>query len=150
MKPLLLMLVFLCTVVLTKAQAPALLNYQGIARNPGGNVLPNKNIKLRLSIHDGTPAGAVVYSETRALTTNAFGLFNVAIGSAGAAAITGTISSINWGSGNKYLQVEIDPEGGSLFTNMGTSQLLSVPYALFAGHSAPGGPAGGALEGTYP
>lgn len=144
------LLLCVAAITITRAQAPAVINYQGIARNPGGNAIPFKNIKLRLTIHDGTAAGLSVYSETRALSTNGFGLFNVAIGSSGATNVTGNMGTVNWGSGNKYLQVEIDPEGGSNFINMGTSQLLSVPYALFAGAAAPGGNAGGDLTGTYP
>ena len=139
MKLLFTFVLFLLINIAALSQAPGVINYQGIARNPAGNAIPFKNIKLRLSIHDGTAAGPVVYTETRAVTTNAFGLFAVGIGSAGAESATGTISGTNWGSGSKFLQVEIDPEGGSSFTNMGTSQLLSVPYALYAAAAPPGG-----------
>lgn len=150
MKPFFISLVLMAGITTSMAQAPAVINYQGIARNPAGIALTFKNIKLRLSIHDGAANGPVVYSETRALTTNAFGIFNVAIGSAGAAPVTGTLTGVNWGSGAKFLQVEIDPEGGNSFTDMGTSQLNSVPYSLFAGYATPGGPAGGDLGGSYP
>lgn len=115
------------------AQSPYLLNYQGVARNAVGNVIPNKNISLRLSIISGSPTGAVVYSETRNLITNAFGLFNIAVGSPGAINTTGTISGINWAqTGSKYLQVEIDPEGGTSYVNLGTTQMLSTPFTLYS------------------
>lgn len=156
MKKILLTITLITVTLLGMAQSPFLMNYQGVARNAVGNVIPNQSIGLRLSILNGTPSGAVVYQETRTLFTNAFGLFNVKVGDPlGILAQTGTIAGINWtafgaGSGNKYLQVEIDPNGGSNFTNVGSTQLVSVPYALNAAAAAPVGPAGGDLTGTYP
>ncbi|MBP6477904.1 MAG: hypothetical protein KA290_09315, partial [Chitinophagaceae bacterium] len=114
------------------SQAPGILNYQGVARNSVGNVLVNKNITLRLTIRDNTAAGPTVYQESRAVTTNPFGLFNVQLGSPGASGVTGTIPGVNWAVGAKFIQVEIDPNGGSTFINIGTAQLASVPYSLFA------------------
>src|SRR5688572_1633914 len=101
-------LLFVFIVNETSGQIPALFNYQGVARNSVGNVLANKAITLRLSIHDGTASGPVVYAETRSVTTNPFGLFNVQVGSPGAAPVTGTIAGVPWSTGNKFLQVEID------------------------------------------
>ncbi len=115
------------------AQAPNLLNYQGVARNAVGNPLPNQSMKLRLSIHNLLPSGAVVYSEIRAITTNLGGLFSVQIGSAGAASTTGTIAGVNWSVGDKYLQVELDPASNNNYLDIGTVQLVSVPYAFNAG-----------------
>src|SRR5688572_6047652 len=131
-------------------QAPNLINYQGVARNSVGNVLPNKNISTRLTIRDGSATGNIVYSETRSVTTNKMGLFTIAIGSNGTTNVTGTIAGINWGNGAKFLQVEIDPTGGSSYLDLGAAQLLSVPYAIYSGNGAPTGNAGGVLSGTYP
>ena len=147
MKKILLTITAFLAMLLTFAQAPNLLNYQGVARNAVGNVLPNQSISLRLSILNTTATGTAVYSETRTVVTNAFGLFNVQVGGPGATSVTGTIAGVNWtgfgaGSGNKYLQVEIDPTGGSSFVNVGATQLLSVPYALTAAGAPPIGPAG--------
>jgi hypothetical protein len=118
------------------AQAPNLLNYQGVARNNVGNPLPNQTMKLRLSIHDLLPSGAVVYSEIRAITTNLGGLFSVQIGSAGASSSTGTLGGVNWVVGNKFLQVELDPASNNNYIDIGTVQLVSVPYAFGAGSAA--------------
>ena len=118
------------------AQAPNLLNYQGVARNSVGNPLPNQTMKLRLSIHDLLPSGAVVYSEIRQITTNLGGLFSVQIGSAGASSSTGTLGGVNWIVGNKFLQVELDPASNNNYLDIGTVQLVSVPYAFGAGSAA--------------
>jgi hypothetical protein len=130
-------IILLITVVfaLTAAgysQAPGFFNYQGVARNSVGNVLKDQTIALRLTIRNGAANGPTVYQETRTVNTNPFGLFNVQIGSAGATNITGTIPTVNWGVSTKFIEVEIDPAGGSTFINIGTAQLASVPYSLFA------------------
>ncbi len=123
------------------AQAPQKFNYQAIARNAQGNDLQNQPVGIRISILDGGPNGTLVYQETQAKTTNQFGLFTLEIG--GGTVVSGDFSTINWGNGSKYIKTEIDPTGGTNYTVAGNSQLISVPYALYAGQ-APGtqGPAG--------
>ena len=114
------------------AQAQTGINYQGLARRASGAPVAEQNIKLKLSIRDLTVSGTVVYTETRSTTTNKFGLFNVVIGSTGAASQTGTLAGVNWATGAKFLQVELDPDGANNFVDMGTTQLQAVPYALYA------------------
>src|SRR5579862_2285992 len=123
---LLIFAVILCYAAKTMAQAPTQMNYQAIVRDATGNPLPaNTNVTVRFQIHDQTPGGTVVFQETDLPATNQFGLINQVIG------LTGNLAAVNWGSGPKYLQIEIDPTGGSNFTDMGTTQLISVPYALY-------------------
>ena len=127
----------LCAVL--SAQSPQQMNYQAVVRDHAGNPLPfGTNVTVRFTIHDQTPTGPTVYLEVNTAVTNQFGLITQIIGG------TGNLSVVNWSSGAKYLEVEIDPTGGSNFVNMGTSQLLSVPYALYAGNAAAGatGPTG--------
>jgi hypothetical protein len=131
-------------------QAQTGINYQGLARRASGAPVAEQNIKLKLSIRDVSVSGTVVYTETRNTATNKFGLFNVVIGSSGAASQNGTLAGVNWAMGAKFLQVELDPDGGNNFVDMGTTQLQAVPYALFASAAAPGGTAAGDLSGTYP
>ena len=117
------------------AQAPQQLNYQAVVRNASGTPLvAGTNVTARFQVHDGSPQGPVVFQETTTLTTNQFGLVNYQVGT------IGNLQTVDWASGAKYLQVEIDPAGGTDFTDMGTSQLVSVPYALFAANSANGPP----------
>src|SRR5215217_2248177 len=113
---------------------PSQFNYQAVARNASGAPIANQAIKIRLKIHDLAANDNVIYSETRTANTNSFGLFSVAIGSSGATDVTGNLTNIPWGDGIKFLHVEMDPLGGINFVDMGTTQLLSVPYALQANH----------------
>ncbi|MEI6264651.1 MAG: tail fiber domain-containing protein [Sphingobacteriia bacterium] len=125
------------------------INYQGIARNANGVAIAFQDISLRLTIKD--VSGNPEYSETRKLRTNQFGLFVALIGSTGATNTTGSMAAVNWIAGNKTLQVEIDPAGGSSFLQAGSTPLVYVPYAIFSNAAYPVGPAGGDLKGsTYP
>lgn len=119
------------------AQAPQAINYQAVARNASGTILSNQNVSIRYSVMSALTGGTVLYSETHTKITNQFGLFTAAIG--GGTPVSGTFAAINWVSGDKYLKVEIDPTGGTTYIDMGTTQLLSVPYALYAEKSGSGG-----------
>lgn len=115
----------------TWAQAPNKINYQAVARNASGQVLPNQNVALRISIRQNTAAGAVQYQERHTGATNAQGLLNVQIG--GGTVLSGNFAAVTWADGlPKFLQIELDPAGGTAYLNMGTQQLVSVPYALYA------------------
>ena len=127
---------------LLHAQSPQGFNYQGVARNSMGTVLANKTISVRFLLHNTTPGGTVVYSEVHSITTDQYGVFAIIVGNGQSQ--SGTFSTINWGNGSKYLQVEIDPSGGTNYKDMGTTQLMSVPFALYAANSqvGPTGPQG--------
>ena len=113
------------------AQVPQAFEFQGIARDVSGNVLVSGSIGLRLSIISGSPQGTLEYQESQSTTTSPFGLFTVQIGSG--TVVSGSFSSIAWAVGAHYLKVEFDPLGGNNFQDLGTTQLLSVPYALVSG-----------------
>lgn len=123
-----------CLLWLTSATyaQPQSINYQAVARNSAGAVLANQTISIRFTIHDITATGTIIYQDTvRNISTNQFGLFTSAVGG-GTQVGPNLFSNINWATGSKYLQVEIDPTGGVNYIDMGTTQLLSVPYALYA------------------
>ncbi len=115
------------------SQAPQAIPYQAVARNTAGNLLSSQNVALRFSLRDGTAAGTIVYRETQNVTTNSLGLFSVSLGQG--VPVIGTLAAVNWANGAKFLQVELDPSGGTNYTNMGTSPFNSVPYALHAATS---------------
>ena len=130
---------------MVSAQAPEKMSYQAIVRNASGQLLTNQNVAVRVSVLQGSAAGTAVYSERVTGTTNANGLVSLEIGSG--TVITGTFNTINWGTNSYYLKTETDPAGGTNYTITGTSQLLSVPYALYAKSSGGGG--GGSLSLPY-
>ena len=108
------------------------MSYQCVVRNASGALVTNQSVGIKISILQGTPSGTVIYSETYSPNpqTNANGLVTIEIG--GGTPVTGTFSAINWASGPYFLKTETDPTGGTSYTITGTSQLLSVPYALHA------------------
>ncbi|HNS18355.1 MAG TPA: FISUMP domain-containing protein [Bacteroidales bacterium] len=110
------------------AQVPQAFNYQAVLRESSGVLIQDQQVQMRMSILLGSADGNTVYSETHTCTTNNFGQVNPAIGTG--TAETGDFSQIDWTSGTYFLKTEVDPEGGSNYTNMGITQLLAVPYAL--------------------
>lgn len=139
-----LFVLFLGLTLSAGAQTPQAFNYQGIARDNKGNAITNKNISLRLSILSGSATGTAEYVETHAVTTDAFGLFTLPVG--GGSVVSGSFSNISWGANTKFLKVEMDPAGGTSYLFMGTSQLLSVPYALYSEKSGNTYKAGTGIE----
>ena len=124
----------LCLSVSIAAQPPQAFNYQGIARDGAGSPVANSNISLRITILQGDQPGTEVYKESHSVLTNRLGIFNIEVGHGTLQA--GLFDGIEWSSGDHYIQVEMDPSGGTDYTLLGQSQLLSVPYALFAGTGA--------------
>jgi len=117
------------------AQVPQALKYQAVARDVNGDLLTNQNVSFRMSILQGSASGTAVYVEIHNSTTNDFGLVNLEIGNG--TVVSGDFSAIDWGNNSHYIKIEMDPAGGTLYQPMGTSQLLSVPYALQSGNSPP-------------
>ncbi len=115
------------------AQAPNKMSFQSVIRNGSGTLIANSNVGIKISILQTTATGTVVYSETHTVLTNTNGLATLEIGTG--AILVGTFSAINWAIGPYFLKVESDPTGGTSYTIAGTSELLSVPYALYAATS---------------
>lgn len=129
------LLTILCIVSLIfqgRAQAPLQFNYQAIARDNKGIPMAMKDITIRFSILNQSESGSIEYSEVRKITTNQFGMFTVAVGSDGALSKSGSLKDVKWSDGKKFLRAEIDPNGSNNFVDLGATQLVSVPYALFA------------------
>lgn len=115
------------------AQAPNKMSYQAVIRNSSNALVINQVVGMRISILQGTASGTAVYVETQTPTTNDNGLASIEIG--GGTVVSGNFASINWANGPYFVKTETDPNGGANYTITGTSQLLSVPYALYAENS---------------
>jgi len=141
MKRILLSILAIATISLTSlAQAPEGFKYQAVVRDAGNLILNNQAVGMQLTILQGSTTGTAVYTETFASSTNAYGLVNLEIGSGTTA---DDFTTIDWANGPFYMETAVDVTGGTNYSVMGTSQLMSVPYALYAKTSGNGaGPVG--------
>lgn len=112
------------------AQIPQKMSYQAVIRNSSNVLVSNAPIGMQVSIVQGSASGTVLYSETHQPTSNANGLVTIEVGAG--TVVSGTFSTIPWPSGPFFVKTETDPDGGTNYTITGTSQLLSVPFALYA------------------
>jgi len=110
------------------AQTPESFNYQVVIRNSSGDLITNQNIGFRLSVLYGTSDGESVYTETQSVMSNDFGVCNLQVGNG--TLFSGNMITIDWSAASYFLKVEIDESGGTNYLHVGTSQLVSVPYAL--------------------
>ena len=116
--------------LLSYSQSPQKIKYQAIVRDADGYILNAQNVSLRISILEGSTSGDAVFTETHALQTNEFGLVNIEIG--GGTPVSGDFLNIGWGGNSYFVKLEMDVSGGSNYEYMGTTQLVSVPYAIYA------------------
>ena len=139
MKKIILSIVAIATMSLSVyGQAPEGFKYQAVVRDAGGLILNNQAVGMRLTVQQGSIGGAAVYTETFSTTTNAYGLVNLEIGTG---TTTDDFTMIDWSNGPYFMETAVDFLGGMTWVVMGTSQLMSVPYALYAktsGSSIPG------------
>ena len=115
------------------AQPPQKMSYQAVVRNLNNNLVSNTTIGMKISLLQGGTSGSTIYSELHFPSTNSNGLVSLEIG--GGTVVNGNFSTISWNSGPYYVKTETDPSGGTNYSITGTSQLLSVPYALYAERS---------------
>lgn len=134
-KKILLFLIAICLDNLLNTQTPNLINYQGVAINSGGLPISNQTISIRARIRGGAEYGGIGYGEERLVTTDAGGLFDFQIGSAGTTNVIGSMGNINWSGMSQFLQIEMDPAGGTNYTDMGSQRLAAVPYAFESMHA---------------
>ena len=135
-------LLFIFTVLFSYSQAPEGINYQALVRDNDGNPLANTSVGIKISIYQGSVSGSIVFEEEFSPNTNQFGLVNLVIGQG--ALISGDFASIDWGLGAYFVEVSADETGGTNYELLGTQELMSVPYALYAktAENAPAGPQG--------
>jgi uncharacterized protein (TIGR02145 family) len=111
-------------------QSPDKISYQAVIRDADNHLITNSNVGLRIAIIQGSAGGAEVYAETHQAVTNNNGLISIEIG--GGTVVSGSFQSIDWSDGPYFIRTAVDPSGGANYTIEGTSQILSVPYALHA------------------
>ena len=145
--------IFLTAVALlpysASAQAPQKMSYQTVIRDASNVLISSTNVGIQISILQGSASGTAVFVETHTPTTNANGLASLEIGTG--TPVTGTMAGIDWAAGPYFIKTETDPLGGTAYSIVGTSQLMSVPYALFSANGTPGavGPTGAnGIDGT--
>lgn len=126
----LLTIILFATVCVAFSQVPDAFNYQAVVRNLSGDVVASQSVTFKISVLQNSETGSPVYVETHSVTTNGFGLANLKIGKG--TVQSGSFSISGWGAASHFVKVELDPEGGSSYSHLGTSQLLAVPYAFHA------------------
>jgi hypothetical protein len=115
------------------SQAPNMMSYQAVIWDATGNLVAEKMVSIKISILQGSVTGTSVFSETHRIQTNVNGLVSLMIG--GGTNATGKIADINWGAGSYFLKTETDPTGIGNYNIVGTTQLISVPYAMHSNTS---------------
>jgi len=128
----LLISVIVCIALFTSAQVPQKFNYQAVVRNSQNAVLDNQSVGFRMSLLKGSVSGEVIYAESHTVMTSPAGMAELLIGDG--EVISGSFSDITWGDDLYFLKMEADPAGGTSYEYLGTSQLISVPYALYSGN----------------
>ncbi len=123
---------FMLSIIEVFAQSPQKINYQAVIKDASGEAVSNQNISVQVNINQSTANGTTVYSETHLVTTSQDGLATLFIGDG---TTTDDFSSISWGNTSHFLNIAVDLAGGSTYSNIGTQQLVSVPYALTANTS---------------
>jgi formylglycine-generating enzyme required for sulfatase activity len=134
MKNLLTLILFHCLALTAFAQSPQKFSYQSVIRNAGNQLVANQSVGIKISILQGSSIGSAVYAETHNPLTNANGLATLEIG--GGTVLSGNFANINWANGPYFVKTETDLNGGSNYTITNTTQLLSVPYALYANNTS--------------
>jgi hypothetical protein len=141
MKNILVSILFILACTFSHAQSPEKMTFQAVIRDAGNALVTNSTVGMQFSILQSTATGSAVYIETHSVATNANGLATVEIGLGNV--VTGSFSSIDWANGPYFIKTETDPTGGTAYTISGTTQFLSVPYALYAKE------AGNSFSGNY-
>lgn len=116
---------------IANTQPPQAVKFQAIVRDGSGELVKNQRVSFETSIVKGSADGSIIYTETHIDTSDNYGLTNLMIGAG--TPVTGTFSSIAWGMDDYFIRTSVDITGGVSYTVMGSTQILAVPYALYAG-----------------